>query len=435
MSPRVWYKVWAFLILGYVLIGRSFAYLGLPSIKLFISEIVLGSFIFLKVNRWLRPWTSWLLGQGSLYLIAIAWSLVLFMLYGILQALRGLLLLGHDPIVTLQTLVFNVYPLYIFLGLWIGQSKPDVLRFVIRWLAWANAIYGMAYILYLGHLDLSLPWAPGVLLFGQPGGSALALLGLLSLEPRLARVKLLLALNFFVLLGIQVRGEWLTFAIGFVIWLALYHKLKRLIVWSIVIISVFFLMYTLDIRIPSPFLRGGEISIHGVIARIIAPIDPEAAADLIGKEAYDMAGTIIGWRIPWWLSIWNEVHRNNSSTLLGLGYGYPLYTFLSIIPEDVRTPHNVFFYALGYGGWLGVIFFFVFQISLGLALSKVAVQSKNIFGFILWAGSLGGAFFGNFFETPFGAIPFYLLIGYSLAPLTPVYALGNYSYLLPAARR
>ena len=40
-----WQKTGIFLIIGYILLNRSFAYLGIPQLKLFIGEIVLFCFL------------------------------------------------------------------------------------------------------------------------------------------------------------------------------------------------------------------------------------------------------------------------------------------------------------------------------------------------------------------------------------------------------
>jgi hypothetical protein len=75
----------------------------------------------------------------------------------------------------------------------------------------------------------------------------------------------------------------------------------------------------------------------------------------------------------------------------------------------------VFYFALGYTGWIGVILFFWFQALLGLVLLRAAKSSGNSFGILLWAWMLTSSMFGNGFETPFGAIPYYLAVGMAAA--------------------
>ncbi len=361
-------------------------------------------------------WFAWIFCSGHKAFCILSKFLLIFLLYGIFQAIRGLKL-NHEIILVLQNVVFNIYPFYLFLGLLVGITRPELLKRLIRFLAVINAVYGTLYIFFLNRINIYLPWAPNIPVFGQPGAAAIVLLGLLSLEPHLNRNWLILLINFFILLGVQIRGEWLTFSIGLLIWIILSKNFSRLALLGAIFIIIFFIFFTFDIQFMAPQTRGGEISVRGIIARVLAPFNPESAAKLIGEEAYSFAGTITNWRMNWWLNIWDEVHRDGSSAFFGFGYGYPIYNLLSYVSEGLRTPHSVFFYALGYTGWLGVFIFFSFQFSLAYALYKSYLISNNIFGISLWAGIFCSSLFGNFFETPFGAIPFYLLIGYCLSPI------------------
>ncbi|WP_117237365.1 hypothetical protein [Thermus sediminis] len=411
----IWARAWVFLVLGYGLFGRSFAYLGIPALKLFVGEAVLGAFLLTQARRVLGIWAAWLLRGGREGFLG--WSLLAFLSYGAFQIIYGLLR-GHDPLLILQNFVFNLYPLYLFLGFTLAKRYPLLLRRTLGWFAWLNAIYGISYLFLLNRLGLYLPWAPEVPLFGQPASSVVAILALLTLERMSLRQGVLLFLNLVVLLGVQVRGEWLALGVGLLLWALLMRRVGRLALAGLVAFLLFSILYVGDVRVPAPEGRGGELSVRGVVARILAPLNPEAAAELIGEEAYSMAGTIQGWRIPWWAAIWEEVHRQDASAFVGLGYGFPLWSLYYAIPEGIRTPHNVFFYALGYGGWVGVAVFFSFLAGLGALLWRNFRQTGSPFpalSFILWAALSSSAFFGNFFETPFGAIPFYLLTGYGLA--------------------
>jgi O-antigen ligase len=84
--------------------------------------------------------------------------------------------------------------------------------------------------------------------------------------------------------------------------------------------------------------------------------------------------------------------------------------------QFIRTPHNFFLYALGYGGRLGVALFFAFQIALAKLLWRGWQRTGQPFGFLFWAACLVLASFTAFFETPYGAIPFYLIVGCAIAP-------------------
>jgi hypothetical protein len=414
----LWARVWSLLLLGYLLFGRSFAYLGIP--PLFIGEMVLGAFFLSRPGAVLGRWVSWLAARRVNPLSSLAWSLTILLFYGLFQVLFGLRK-GHDLLYTLQNLAFNVYPLYLFLGLAVGLRYPSLLRKAIWWLAWFNGIYGVLYVLILDRIDLFLPWAPDVYLFSRPFGSFVALMGLVAFEPRLHRSWFPLLLNTFVLLGVQVRGEWLAFALALAVWAFLRGRILQLAVPSTGVLLLLAAFYVTDLRLPAPERRGGEISVQGIVARVVAPFNPDLAAELIGEEAYSLAGTIVEWRVPWWMEIWHAVHADFATALLGLGYGYPLWGLYPLILEGVRTPHNIFFYTLGYTGWLGVFLFAFFLVSLIAALYRAARRNLNgKFALASSCGFIGSALVGNFFESPFGAIPFFLLAGFGLAPLVEI---------------
>jgi hypothetical protein len=83
---------------------------------------------------------------------------------------------------------------------------------------------------------------------------------------------------------------------------------------------------------------------------------------------------------------------------------------------DLRTPHNIFYFALGYSGWVGVCIFFALQISCFMMLWRLYRLTGQAYGLAAWASTIFAAFFGNVLETPSGAIPFYLIIGLLVAP-------------------
>jgi hypothetical protein len=111
------------------------------------------------------------------------------------------------------------------------------------------------------------------------------------------------------------------------------------------------------------------------------------------------------------------VHSSPETTVLGHGYGFPLGDLVPYLKgEFIRTPHNEFFFALGYTGWVGVTVFALFQIQICRLLWNAYRFDGRPFGIAYWVSI---STFGMFFpvgETPYGAIPFYLIIGWCLSP-------------------
>jgi O-Antigen ligase len=408
---RGWGRLVALLLIGYLSMTRSFAYLGIPALKVFIGEVALAAFLLFHTKAVLGSWIAALVKPTPFG--GVAWGLVLFLWYGVFELLWGLAW-GHRPITVFQNLAFNYYPLYLFMGLWLGGHQPNFLPRIIRLLAWCNGLYGTAYILVLHRVQLPIPGSPGVPLIGAPGGSALALLGLLAFETNLARVWPLLLLNGFVLLGIQVRAEWLGLCVGLLLWAWITGRLRQLAAGGIAIVMLLAAMYVGDVHLPAPRGRSAGISIREIAGRGLAPLAPQFATQYTERvEAY--AGTV-SWRTKWWRAMWDSVHENQTRMLIGHGYGFPIGDLVPYLHGDeIRTPHNVFFYALVYGGWVGVAMFVVFQVALARLLWQTYRLTGQAFGLSCWLMGLTSACFSNFLETPFGAIPIYLLLGLALA--------------------
>jgi hypothetical protein len=398
---------------------RSFAYLGLPWISLYIGEMALAAFLIFGPRTNQGPWLQ--VAWNSPQLRRFDWLLLLMLCYGAFEALRGILS-GYPAFTAARDTAFNYYPLFLLLGIWIGLRDRDFLRRVTRALAWFNGCYGLAYVVFLSELPWNLPGtsnAPSdVPLFGQPFGSAVALLGLITFERQLGRVWYLVALNLIVMFWVQIRAEWVVFGVGVLMFAWLTKRLKSLAVAAAAAVLLLAVMYITNIDLPSPKGRGGQFSARDLAARTVAPFDKDLAASLSTKEAVDQFSGTTVWRLVWWAEIWGQVHASASHTLLGFGYGYPIGDLNPFIEpgEFIQTPHNDFFYALGYSGWVGVLLFVFLQIELLRLLWRSYKITGQPFGLICWAALLSGSMFEDFFEAPFGAIPFYLLVGIALAP-------------------
>lgn len=123
-----WSKWALFLLVGYSLTARSFSYLGIPPAKLFIGDLTLAAFVLLRPRELFDRWIKALTKGGPLG--PLGWILLVSISYGVFQVIRGVLA-GFQPVTALENLVFNVYPLYLFLGIWLGARQPKLLlRFV-----------------------------------------------------------------------------------------------------------------------------------------------------------------------------------------------------------------------------------------------------------------------------------------------------------------
>jgi hypothetical protein len=404
----IWPWVAGFLLVGYLTMGRSFAYLGVPPI--FIGEIVLAAFLLLKPRIALGTWAASLLRPSPLNGLGLA--LLAFMAYGLWQLGRGILA-GYPVVHTLKFFTFNYYTLYLFMGLWIGLHSPDFLPKLIRVIAWINGIYGLIYIAALRDVAAYIPGTE-VPLFSAPVAQVVVILGLLCFERDLRQVWFILLLNIVVTLVWQVRAEWAGLALGILAWGFLTGRIGRVIAIGMAGLAVLGMIELADIRLAG---RNTEVSLSETLGRAIAPIDQELARKLSPHAKYH-AGTA-EWREIWWDAIWRSVHSRPMTEAFGHGYGFPLIT---VAPkdaqknnEDDRTPHSVFYYALGYTGWVGVVLYGALQCAIIGLLWRSYRLGGTPAGLVFWVMAMVRVSFEEGFETPFKAIPFYLLWGMTMA--------------------
>jgi len=402
---------------GYVCMGRSFAYWGIPPWHVFVGEVVLACFLFCGPlsgeSRW--PWAA--LKYRGLQRFC-RWQLIL-LAFGGLQVFHGVLA-GYPPLTALRDLAFDYYPLYFFVGAWVASQNMKFLAVVLKFLAWTNGLYGLAYILVLNRFAWFYPGLSHeidpVRIFGQPLFSGAILLGILSLNKDLRGQWLPLVLNMAVLLGMVTRGEWLAFGVGLVVWAGLTKNFKKLAMSGLAALVLLVMLYVSGLSIDAPEGRGGTISATDLVGRLIAPVNEDLASQYSSDA--QMHEETVAFRTLWWLAIWDSVHQSASRALFGYGYGYALGDLVPYLEGDfIRTPHNVFFYALGYTGWIGVAIFGFLLTEIARLVWAAYRRTGQPFGLVFLVVTLTCALFTAFFETPYGAIPFYIITGAACAPL------------------
>jgi O-Antigen ligase len=408
----IWPQVGGLLVIGYLCMTRSFAYVGVP--PLFIGELVLAVFLFLKPHVVVGTWADSLFRPSPLN--ALALSLLVFMAYGVWETGRGVL--DGSPILeTFKYFIFNYYALYVFLGLWIGIRAPYFLPKLVRVIGWAHGIYGLVWLVVLRPLPIYLPGSE-TKLFGWPGGGPVAILGLLCFErsPRVLWPALLL--NITVTLAMQHRSEWLGLALGALVWGVLTNRFGRVVAMGMAGLAVLGMIELAGIQLPGRN-RDSALSLAEVLGRAIAPID-EKLAKQFSPNAKSAESTV-EWREAWWEQIWLSVHATPMRAAFGHGYGFDLF---GLAPddvragqaEDIRTPHSVFYFALGYTGWVGVVLFCMVQLAILRLLWRAYRVGGQPVGVVWWFTLMAMALVEQSFDTPYRAIPFYVLVGMAMAP-------------------
>lgn len=398
-------------VVGYLVLGRTFAYIGVPGIPVFVGELVLVTCLVAaptrrRFERALRDLSR----PGHWHVLSVL--LVAVVVVGAVTAVRGIVT-GSDVMRALMSLPFNYYPLFLVVGLWWGAVDRQALRRCTLWLARASAVYGTVYVLLLSRVPATFPGQTDVPLFGNGNSAGLAILGIVLHHRARREAGVLLALNTFVLLGLQQRSEWLGCALGLLALCLLTRQVKSFLQATAAVVGLLTVVSLLGLTIPGAEGRGGEVSLQGVVGRSVAPVAPQLAARFVDdSEVYTATAS---WRTTWWAGIWTSAREDAVTGALGHGYGYELFVLGENVPASTRTPHNAFFYALGYSGWLGVMIVGSLWALIASRLWMVRRLAGENFGLVLGVFALSLGMFGNWFETPFGALPTYLMLGLALA--------------------
>src|ERR1700730_8918963 len=173
-----WTKLTVFYLWSSQFLGKSSAYVGL----------LLGALLIFGVRVF---WDRWYLAltRRTDPLNRFAWDLFVSLIYGIAQTIYGIAFQGYPVVITLQILVFNLGPIYLFLGIWVGSRHPQAVRQSIQVTAWLTMMYAAIYFLFLSRLNLTLTGilpGTGLDILPNPGSGTMTLLGLMTLEPHLA---------------------------------------------------------------------------------------------------------------------------------------------------------------------------------------------------------------------------------------------------------
>jgi hypothetical protein len=201
-------------------------------------------------------------------------------------------------------------------------------------------------------------------------------------------------LNILVTLAWQVRAEWLGLVLGLLAWGLLTGRLHRVVVIGMAVLTVLGMIDFLGINLVSR--TGGAVSLSETLGRFIAPINLELAK-AIEPTAARHVGTA-EWRELWWKQIWISAHSTPMLEAFGHGYGFDLFGLAPAEVRsgqedwDVRTPHSVFYYALGYTGWVGVMLFSLLQFTILRLLWRSFRVTRQPAGLVFWVLEMGMAF-------------------------------------------
>jgi hypothetical protein len=421
--PQTYLNFLLFVLAGYMIAGRGFAYLGLYPI--FIGEIALIFGILTTLSILLR---SRKLINTKLPLSPI---LLLFISLGAIHLLNDVPKYG---ILAFRDAVIWGYALFaIFLFIVLNQNKR-LLYFVPQkfgtFIPYLVVIISIIFIFYQLNFNIIPRWPFGsginVPIINLKGGdAAVHLAGMLAF--------VLLGLPTFFNFKINQTNFWIFWGIGFVVLsstgraafltmitavllLGLFQSFRRSLKAVLLILLLFIALDITDIEIDIGTAR--KISIQQLVQNIQSIFGETASNSLEGSKR---------WRLMWWNKIINYT-LYGEYFWTGKGFGINLADddgFQVAADKSLRSPHNSHLTYLARMGVPGFVLWGLLQFSFAISLliyyrrakknGKILMANLNLWVFIYWAAFMVNGAFDVFLEGPQGGIGFWCLFGYGLA--------------------
>lgn len=403
---------------GYVVLGKSFAYLGLP--PLFVGEILfaLGLLAFLASGS-----------TTALLTTAPAISAALLMGWVLLRTLQGVGTYGIDA---LRDGAVALYGGFAFIVAALIVERPIRIAQIIGYFrVQARVLIPIAIVLYLiaRFFFASIPKLPGQnveIISVRSGELAAHLCGALVLVIvglcKVSRTWLVIALGAALLIASQSRGGMLALLLPLLMVMVLTGQIGRLATITAALTLVMLVAYAVDFEIDLP--RGERpISAAAVVENLASVAGSSEANNLDGTKQ---------WRLGWWQAIRNyTVHGPYFWT--GKGFGVNLAEADGFVVglerggPTVRSPHSVHMTYLARGGVPGLALWLLTIGAWTIALLRAAhaawrrgdLDWARYFVFLIcyFASIVIDASFDVALEGPMLGIPFWILFGIGFGSL------------------
>jgi len=406
-----------FVLAGYVILSYGFANLILPinlplPLGHILGLVLLVSMLFNKAFRSIRFETTfkYWLALLILTIIHLAGDLSRFGIYAIrdsLFILEGSLLLWgfiwahnderHQSFFKIFSVIFILNLLYSYtfpFGNTIYTLSPQSGVFK------QTAIFG-----YYSHNYLYLlVGAIFFLFFGER---------VLKLPKAWNRIIIILQLG--GLLILQARSMYVAVPLVFLV-LYKYGKASKAIglMFSVVLSAILItsIISFADIKIKG---RIGDISIDFILNQINTIIPSEKSTDKEGLK----------WRLKLMNEVLDNIQKNSFRLIWGGGFGEVLITFSNSSGAIVRQPHNTHLSVLARLGLVGLTIWLVMYIkiilklvkSLRYSFSDVIQRDIRLWLLIYILTGLLLTSVQPWLEFSYGAIPFYIIVGYALGTI------------------
>jgi hypothetical protein len=405
-------------LLGYAIMGKGFAYLGIP--PLYIGEISLAAgLLVLSTN-------------GSLYYlfrVPLLRVLAIFMLWGGICTVPYLSVHGADA---LRDAVVWGYGLFAFIVAGLVVEKPTRLRYLVlqyrRFALLFLSIMWLVLVLFTFARD-ALPLIPGTRVHVVQARGAEVMVHIAGITAFLitgmGRVRLpyvLLLMSYFLFLSLSSRGGMLAFLLSMTLVFLLRRRQME--------ISRFMpgVAVGLSLILFVALIGGGDSSITVRKYREVSfqQLWSNAVSLVSSTENEGLEGTK-EWRLQWWQTIIDYTVRGDHFWT-GKGYGINLANddgFQVRRDNELRSPHNGHLTVLARSGVPGLVLWIILQLTWVIYMLRCYFSSKRgayhawsgIFLFVVayWTAYIVIIGIGVYLEGPTAGIWFWAIFGLGIA--------------------
>lgn len=423
------------LVGGYVMLNRGFAGFHLPlgPLPLYVGELALAPLLLLAIAR--------LRGRP---LGAPVWLLALWMAFNLALTLPHI---GTFGLVAIRDAAIWYYGLYMLVGMAAWQSLDA--QTTCRWLGWifvATIFTVVASMMTESGIlpPIELPISDGPLIGNRDDANAMYLLAGAALFLTSSYVErtpwprsltpVLVLVAFGLVAAAQHRSAFVALA-------AVLALLAVLRLWRPVVVlvgagtAVIVLLYVLNVSIEDPE-SGRPISARTIVQRQLSTVAFLGGGERAVRSDSD-SGTI-RWRTIWWDALLRESLADPRLFLVGRGYGPDLRDAVrglegqtlnwnqgSEAGRTVRAPHNIAVTVLARSGLVGLVLWLTLLGACCVGIIRAIASARRagarddeMLG--VWLATfvttvVVASLFGVVLESPFGAVPFFFILGLGVA--------------------
>ena len=403
---------------GYMVVGKSFAYLGVP--PLYVGEILFG----LGILAFIASGSA-----TTLFTTLPALCAVLLVGWVLLRTLQGV---GSYGIDALRDGAVALYAGFAFIVAALLVERPARLAQIVGYFRiHARILIPLAILAYViarfaGTSMPKLPWQNIEILSVRSGELAAHLCGALVLVLvglcTVGRIWLVVALSGVCLVASQSRGGLLALVIPLVVAATLTGQVRRFFGAGVIAFLVLGAAYVTDVSIEIP-RNERPISARALVDNMASIVLPNEANNLDGTKQ---------WRLNWWQAIRNyTVHGPYFWT--GKGFGVNLAEADGFVVglehggPVLRSPHSVHMTYLARAGVPGLTLWLLTCATWSFALLRASFHARLtgerewsryfIFLVCYLAAMVIDASFDVALEGPMLGIPFWILFGVGLGSL------------------